>query len=186
MREDVPETIWPVWVRALLAIFVGLPLMGLLFWGIPTCAYHVDHAAWRYTSKDGFNPTISSAVVSQTNSYRSARGLATLSIHPMLTKAAQKHSRWMAQNDILDHTGHGGSRPSDRIAAEGYCQWNVSENILEDGGGSASDAEIMHSWITSPGHYANIIDPQHRFVGVGSYRHNGILYVTQNFGLAPC
>lgn len=55
-----------------------------------------------------------------------------LAFNPFLTDAARNHSQWMLDQDTFDHTGDGGSTPSERMAEAGYVfsgSYGSGENI---------------------------------------------------------
>ena len=161
------------------------PLGAFLFIAIPwSCGYLADTAE-RHTRTDQLNPMISQQIVSATNRQRAAHGLPTLAIDQSLTRAAQRHSVWMGKTGKYGHTGAGGSQPWDRTRQENYGGRRVAENIMSyqiPSGTWPSAEEIVTGWMNSPGHRENILDGQHAHIGVGTYRHNGITYSTQNFG----
>ncbi|HKX43869.1 MAG TPA: CAP domain-containing protein, partial [Burkholderiaceae bacterium] len=61
------------------------------------------------------------------------------------------------------HTGSNGSTFSQRIDATGYSWSTAGENIAA--GYSSVDA-VMDGWIASPGHCANLMNPNFSEVGV--------------------
>lgn len=114
-----------------------------------------------------------------------------------LNSAADSHSQWITDNDTFSHTGVDGSTPSERIADAGYDferSWRVTENIAAvsvSGDDSYFDeVEQLHiNLLNSPGHLANILDPNVTSLGIGlafgdlTYT-NGVfnsVIATQNF-----
>lgn len=105
-------------------------------------------------------------VVELTNIERRKAGLPALKYDPALAAAAEKHSVDMAMRDYFDHEGADGSSPSERVSATGY-EWSfVAENIH---GGSDTPEEAVKSWMNSPGHRKNILNPKAQEIGVGYY-----------------
>lgn len=95
----------------------------------------------------------------------------SLSWNDKLGRAAQGHANDMASNDFMSHTGSDGSTAAQRITREGY-EWSaIGENVAA---GQASPQEVMQSWLSSPGHCANIMDPS--FVHMGIARAQGGSY----------
>ena len=81
----------------------------------------------------------------------------------LLQAAAQGHCTDMSNNNFFSHTGSDGSQPWDRMSRAGYS-WNFAgENIAV---GQTSVADVMSSWMNSPGHRANILDSGFSHVGV--------------------
>lgn len=103
-------------------------------------------------------------IVSLTNAERAKWGLAPLTIEVQLNQAAQKHSADMAYGDQFSHTGVDGSTPWTRIEASGYQYQAAAENIAA---GYSTPATVVASWMNSPGHRANILNPNVRNIGVG-------------------
>ncbi len=104
-----------------------------------------------------------------------------LSWHCSLEQAAQGHSTSMADNDFFSHTGLDGSNPGDRITATGYLWRTYGENIAA---GYPSEEEAMNAWLNSPGHCANIMNPNFTEIGA-AFSENPTsqywIYWTQNF-----
>ncbi|WP_342244996.1 CAP domain-containing protein [Pseudomonas sp. OTU5201] len=99
-----------------------------------------------------------------------------------LGKAAQQHSRSMANRDYFSHNGPDGDSPFDRARAAGFKGRQVGENIAA---GQGSPRAAMDSWLASPGHCANLMNPRFTQVGAAyasqTHSENGI-YWTMMFG----
>jgi uncharacterized protein YkwD len=80
-----------------------------------------------------------------------------------LNHAAWRYSWDMALNNAWSHLGSDNRWTEDRIADEGYLFSKFGENIFR-GAGTAEEA--MAWWKTSPGHWANILDPEFTEIGV--------------------
>ncbi|MGW8765639.1 sigma-70 family RNA polymerase sigma factor [Streptomyces sp. NPDC055815] len=117
-------------------------------------------------------------VISLVNSERAKAGCGPLTEHPLLTKAAQGHSDDMAARDFFDHTNPDGDGPGERITAAGYTWSSYGENIAK---GQTTAAQVMDSWMNSPGHRANILNCDFKEIGVGLHTSGGP-YWTQAFG----
>ena len=126
-------------------------------------------------------------VLQLTNAFRADNGLDPLTVDPRLNEAAEAHSQSMAEEDFFSHTGLDGSSPGDRIEDAGYTNWSTwAENIAA---GQPEPEDVMEAWINSPGHRANLLNPNLEDIGIGyvylendtgsvNYNH----YWTQNFG----
>lgn len=130
--------------------------------------------------------TFISEVLNLTNTQRTQRGLQPLRLNQLLTNAAQGHSEDMALRDYFSHDGPNGSSIASRIMASGYNYSRVGENIAA---GYATPQEVVDSWINSPGHRANILNPDFQEIGIGYYyladdpgEINYRQYWTQDFG----
>ncbi len=99
------------------------------------------------------------------NQERSNRGLTSLSLSQKLDQAADKYANRMASGDFFSHRDpENGSTVSTRVTTEGY-QWNtVGENIAA---GQTSPEEVFTAWMNSPGHRANILNPNYTHMGLG-------------------
>lgn len=72
-----------------------------------------------------------------------------------LTEAAERHAKDMASLGFVAHQGSDGSRVNDRAAAVGYSR-PAGENVA---GGTDDLDETMAEFLASPGHCANIMNP---------------------------
>ena len=106
---------------------------------------------------------------------------AALKPSTVLAAAAAAHARDMAQHAELTHTGSDGSRPADRITRAGY-NWRASgENVAS--GQRDADA-VVAAWLESPGHCANIMEPNFTEMGVAFVEVPGAnpsIYWAQSF-----
>lgn len=98
------------------------------------------------------------------NDARQAQGLHPLSAQGQLTAAARTHSDDMACNDFISHTGSDGSRPSDRVTAQGYSFSWIGENIFA---GSSSPQTTFEWWMDSEPHRNNILHGNYTEIGIG-------------------
>jgi uncharacterized protein YkwD len=104
------------------------------------------------------------ALISYINQERANQGIAPLTVSSQLTAAARQHSRDMACNDFFNHQGSDGSSPFGRIASSGYNYSAAAENIFA---GSVTSQQAFISWMNSPGHRANMLNPVYIHIGVG-------------------
>ena len=103
-------------------------------------------------------------VIQLTNQFRQDNGLNDLTFDPQLATAAQSHSENMALQDFFSHTGADGSSIGDRVDATGYNFSTAGENIAA---GQSTPASVVEGWINSPGHRANLLNPDFTEIGVG-------------------
>lgn len=94
---------------------------------------------------------------------RMANGAGSIAFDARLASAAQAHADDMLANGFFSHTGSNGSSVGDRARAAGYNWTNIGENIAL---GQQSEAEAMDSWMNSPGHHANNINPNFEDFGL--------------------
>ncbi len=109
---------------------------------------------------------VAEQVLEVVNAERGKAGCGPLALNGKLTSAAQRHSEDMAARHYFDHTNPDGKGPGDRVTAAGYSWQSVGENIAA---GQGSPADVMGSWMNSPGHRANIVNCGFREMGLGMY-----------------
>ena len=139
--------------------------------------------------RDGARPTDRDAgrrggplaeVVVLTNAERARHGLRALAVDARLAQAADAHSADMARRGFFAHESPDGRQVWDRAVAAGYAYRKVAENIAA---GQRTAAEVVHGWMESPGHRANILDPVLTQIGVGRADGGAYgVYWTQVFG----
>ncbi|WP_299297528.1 CAP domain-containing protein [uncultured Tateyamaria sp.] len=127
------------------------------------------------------------------NEERTSRGLNPLTLELRLNDASEDHTIWMDQTGNFSHTGIAGSNPGERMDDAGFVfsgNWTWGENIAfqsERGApGIADDVVDLHNALmNSPGHRANILNPNFELIGIGIELGDGrgydAVYVTQNF-----
>ncbi|MER5207238.1 sigma-70 family RNA polymerase sigma factor [Streptomyces sp. NPDC002825] len=130
------------------------------------------------TSSGSGSGSTAQQVISLVNEERAKAGCGPLTEHPLLTKAAQGHSDDMAARNFFDHTNPDGDGPGERITAAGYTWSSYGENIAK---GQTTAAQVMESWMNSPGHRANILNCGFKEIGIGLHTSGGP-YWTQAFG----
>lgn len=104
------------------------------------------------------------AVLAGVNAERARAGLALLRTAPALAVAAQNHACDIARNQRLSHRGGLFSTLPGRLRRAGYAFSMANENLAE---GQTSPERVMHDWMASPGHRANILAADARDLGVG-------------------
>ncbi|MGK4585544.1 sigma-70 family RNA polymerase sigma factor [Kitasatospora sp. HPMI-4] len=124
--------------------------------------------------------SIQQQVIDLVNVERAKAGCKPVRSNSRLQSAAQGQSDDMSARNFFDHTNPDGAGPQSRIDAAGY-QWSTwGENIAH---GQSSPADVMDSWMHSPGHRANILNCAFTELGVGVHQGgSGGPYWTQDFG----
>ncbi|MDO9625302.1 MAG: CAP domain-containing protein [Pseudomonas sp.] len=79
-----------------------------------------------------------------------------------LGMAAETHSRAMANGNFFAHTDSDGRTPGDRAELAGYSGQQVGENIAA---GLDASSKVVDGWLASPGHCANLMNPQFSELG---------------------
>jgi uncharacterized protein YkwD len=107
---------------------------------------------------------------------------APLAWNATLGTVAQDHSRDMANNNYLDHKDRDGRTPGDRAELSGYSGQLVGENIAA---GQDTVGKVVDGWLASPGHCANLMNPQYQELGAAyatDPKSNAGIYWTAMFG----
>lgn len=81
----------------------------------------------------------------------------------VLDRLARAHADDMAAQGFLAHTGSDGSDPAARATRAGYGWRKIAENVAA---GQTTAADVLDTWLDSPGHCANLMDPAYRETGV--------------------
>jgi uncharacterized protein YkwD len=135
----------------------------------PTDEAQSTAAAKRHVTKRPITSSVSFAyypveleIATKTNAERARHGLPALELDPTLVQTSRNHAWWMTRNNNLQH----GNYP-------------VAENIAM---GQSSSQQVVHDWMNSSGHRANILDRRHRRLGVAAYTtRSGTIYWCQQF-----
>jgi uncharacterized protein YkwD len=99
-----------------------------------------------------------------------------------LATAAQTHTRAMANNNFFDHKDRDGRMPGDRAELAGYAGQQIGENIAA---GQDTVRKVVDGWLASPGHCANLMNPQFRELGAAyavDPKSDAGIYWTAMFG----
>ncbi|MFI5941468.1 CAP domain-containing protein [Streptomyces uncialis] len=117
-------------------------------------------------------------VAALVNTERNANGCKDITTDARLNRAAEGHSRDMAERDYFDHTSPDGRGVGDRVTAAGY-EWSaVGENIAM---GQPTAVAVVEAWLDSPGHRANILNCEYTQMGLGVDTSDGGPRWTQVF-----
>ncbi|MBU0494991.1 MAG: CAP domain-containing protein [Chloroflexi bacterium] len=121
------------------------------------------------------------------NLARRDNGVPPLRWNAQMTDAARWFSWDSVENQPDGYCGHQdtlGRWPSTRVPAFGYRGYCGAENCFC---GYVTPEDAIQGWLNSAGHRANLLDPNSREVGLGTYRRasDGRGYVTQDFGQDP-
>lgn len=130
------------------------------------------------------NASFEDDVLALVNEYRTDKGLTALLLDTGLRDAARAHSLDMATTPCFQHDSCNGGSWVTRVF-NNFSGTAIGENIAA---GQTNPETVMLSWINSPTHNANLLNPGWTVLGVGywneagsPYRH----YWTQDFGTAP-
>ncbi len=114
------------------------------------------------------------------NRERTSRRLPALRMSPGLVRLARAHSEEMARLNVLMHESARGLSLTERLEEAGVAFAANGENVART---SAFDPETVHrSFMASPGHRANILNPAYDEAGIGIVRgKGGTVWVTEDF-----
>ncbi len=97
----------------------------------------------------------------------------SLGWNKQLVAAADAHTQDMIAKNFFAHIGSDGGNVGTRTTKAGYAWGAVGENIAA---GYASLDGVMRGWLESPGHCANLMNPNFTEVGVVSRYAKGTKY----------
>ncbi|GIV32365.1 MAG: hypothetical protein KatS3mg030_667 [Saprospiraceae bacterium] len=80
-----------------------------------------------------------------------------------LTRIAKGHADYLRKRGYITHRGRGGTRVGARASRAGYRWRAIGENIAS---GYNTPRAVVDSWLESPGHCRNIMDPNYTEMGV--------------------
>lgn len=113
------------------------------------------------------------------NQYRAEHGLNPLIYSQTLEAEAETYVRDMSARNFFSHVDPDGHNPGDRALTAGFCHKYVGENLAA---GQRSVEAVMAAWEASPGHNANLLDPDYVYVGVGIFVDgSGRPYWSENY-----
>lgn len=119
-------------------------------------------------------PATEAGIIAMTNTFRAGHKLAPVRQNPQLAAAARAYAKKLIGYDALSHTADG-TTPAQRVAAVGYRDCQVGENlasILDARGFTADDyaRRAVQGWEESPGHRKNMLLPFVTETGVAVVR----------------
>jgi uncharacterized protein YkwD len=106
------------------------------------------------------------------NRARHRRGLAPIQLDRHLSKVSRVHTYAMVNERTIFHT-------SPRVLTRRVTRWiSLGENVGRTPRGVRS---LHHTMMRSSGHRANILNSGFTYVGVGTVKKNGALWMTVTF-----
>jgi uncharacterized protein YkwD len=106
------------------------------------------------------NPTEALRLI---NEYRTARGVAPLTLDRNAAGAAEILAKDMAKHDHMSHIGPNGADIGKRLSVAGYPYRVCAENV---GVGQKSLAEVVEGWKKSPPHSRNMLLAEAKHMGI--------------------
>ena len=135
------------------------------------------HAADRTFGPENSLTVAEQYLFAAANEARANQGLAPLRYDPVLAEAALAHAREMASHNAISHQFDGEPELGVRAANVGTHFSEIAENV-----GEAPTSPIIHDlWMHSPGHRANLLDPNVDSIGIAIVTRNKQLYAVEDF-----
>jgi uncharacterized protein YkwD/uncharacterized membrane protein required for colicin V production len=131
-----------------------------------------------YTTASKPSPKDEEEMIVMINAERIARKLEPLSMNPAAREVARAYSNDLFARGYFSHISREGLTPFQRMQ-QGKVKYNIAgENLA-----LAPTLQLAHQGLmNSPGHRANILNPEYRSVGIGIMDGGSYgLMVTQNF-----
>jgi len=126
-------------------------------------------------SQAGATAANESDFVARVNATRASVGLPALAVDGQLTSVARS---WAGQmRDGVCGEGNNICHAGSLGAGIGHSWQKLGENV----GTGPNVADVMAAFIASPGHYANVVDPQFTHIGVGVVWDGTRMYTTHRF-----
>ena len=130
------------------------------------------------------------------NATRIKAGLQPLAMNNYINTAAELHSDYQLETNLLTHTGAGGTSGYTRMVNAGYDfkgsrTWgeNIGWRSISGASSYQDELVIIHDWLmNSPGHRANLLNGEFREVGIGvdagPYQGFNSVIATEDFATA--
>ncbi len=148
-------------LKVVIAVLLALSLCG------------VESARGEIYLVDFDEPQAEFLMMQAVNSLRYREGLPLLGLDATLSKVSRRHALDMARRDYFDHFTPEGRSPDDRAHAAGVPN-EVSENIgiIRTFGQDIQEVvnALMESFLESPEHRANLLNPDFTHIGIGFYQ----------------
>lgn len=117
-------------------------------------------------------------VIRLVNEERKKAGLTPLTHNEELSRVARFKSQDMADKNYFSHNSPTYGDPFTMMKNFGIKYRTAGENIAK---GYQNPQSVVNGWMNSPGHRANILNPNFGTIGVGYVIKNGTTYWTQMF-----
>jgi hypothetical protein len=122
-------------------------------------------------------PAKAEQLYAMANETRGQSGLRRLEWDPALAEAAMKHCMRMAAEGPISHRYGGELDLSERAGAAGAHFSLIEENIAV----GSYPGRIHQGWLDSPGHRANLLNPEVDRIGVAVVAAQGVLFAVADY-----
>ena len=158
------------------AVVVGLAIAASAAVSTTPVIRHADAAA-TVTSVAAKLSSFDANLLKHINRVRANHGLVRLAATAGTSDVAHGWSCTMADQHLLAHNG----RLPAQLETHGSKNWtSYAENVASQRAG-ATAAHLFRSYMNSPVHRTNILDPSARFIGIWSKRAGHFRYNTMDF-----
>lgn len=140
-----------------------IPLLVIVSTGI-IAASHSNAAHFPGQVKSYATNVSDAGLLEETNKRRAGEGLQPLTLNTKLDHAAQLKAQDMKDKNYWAHTAPNGREPWDFIVDQQYSYKKAAENLAF---GFDNSRSTLNGWMNSPGHRANVMDPDLKEVGFG-------------------
>ena len=106
------------------------------------------------------------SVLCLVNYYRALKGLGRLRTNAKLTRAAQRHATDMVAHNYFSH----GNLTARLAHAHFHLHGSAGENLAAGTSNYGTPLGTLYSWMFSPPHNANLLNPRFRLAGIGVAR----------------
>ncbi len=167
--------------------------MGIFRQGLVLCLTLAASVVWAQTApyqplpyqpfQEQSSPEIQTAarqLAVLVNQDRSERGIPPLEWDPALAEAARRHCLRMVEEGTIAHRYDDEPSLSERAAEAGARFSLIEENVAV----GPDPAAIETVWTRSPGHRANMLNPNVNRVGVAVVASRGVLYAVTDYARA--
>jgi uncharacterized protein YkwD len=137
---------------------------------LPLASMHAQQPEARLTVAEQY-------LLAAANQERANQGLSPVHLDRVLTEASAFHAREMAAHQDISHQFNDEPELAERGANAGAHFSLITENV-----GEAPTSVIIHDlWMHSPGHRANLLDPNVDSIGIAVVTRNDQLYAVEDF-----
>ncbi len=135
-------------------------------------------AAPLHAQQPEVRPTVAEQyLLAAANQERANQGLPPVHLDRVLTEASAFHAREMAAHEDISHQFNDEPELAQRGANAGAHFSLITENV-----GEAPTSVLLHDlWMHSPGHRANLLDPNVDSIGIAIVTRNDQLYAVEDF-----
>jgi hypothetical protein len=123
-------------------------------------------------------PAKAEQLYAMANETRAQAGRGRLEWDPALADAAMKHCMRMAAEGPISHRYGGEPDLTERAGAAGAHFSLIEENIAV----GSYPGKIHQGWLDSPGHRANLLNPDIDRVGIAVVAAQGVLFAVADYG----